>query len=73
MKCQNLFSGKNKKNIISLSSAEFAHCVVMVKQFDFRTCLDTLLHQILENQDVELFCPVPNISPKSFVRDCVLE
>ena len=32
MKCQNLFSGeKNKKNIINLSSAEFAKRVVMVK------------------------------------------
>ena len=27
MKCQSLFSGKNKKNIISLSSAELAHGV----------------------------------------------
>ena len=31
MKCQILFSGKNKKNIISLSSAEFAHSMVSVK------------------------------------------
>ena len=31
MKCQILFSGENKKNIISLSSAEFAHCMVNVK------------------------------------------
>ena len=29
MKCQIRFSGKNKKNIISLSSAEFARSVVM--------------------------------------------
>ena len=28
MKCQNLFSWKNKKNIINLSSAEFAQRVV---------------------------------------------
>ena len=26
MKCQNLFSEKNQKNIISLSSAELAQC-----------------------------------------------
>ena len=32
MKCQNLFSGKNKINIINLSSAEFAKSVVKVKQ-----------------------------------------
>ena len=25
MKCQNLFSGKNKKNITNLSSVEFSH------------------------------------------------
>ena len=31
MKFQILFSGKNKKNIISLSSAELAHRVVKVK------------------------------------------
>ena len=28
MKCQNLFSGKSKKNIVNLSSAEFTHRVV---------------------------------------------
>ena len=32
MKCQILFSGKNKKNIISLSSAENAQRVVKVKR-----------------------------------------
>ena len=31
MKCEILFSGKNKKNIISLSSAENAQRVVKVK------------------------------------------
>ena len=30
MKCQNLFSGKNKKNI-NLSSADFAKRVIKVK------------------------------------------
>ena len=30
MKCQSLFSGKNKKNIINLSSPEFANRVKMV-------------------------------------------
>ena len=30
MKCQILFSGKNKKNIISLSSAEFARSMLSV-------------------------------------------
>ena len=33
MKCHILFSGKNKKNIISLSSAENAQRVVKVKLF----------------------------------------
>ena len=32
MKCQILFSGKNKKNIINLSSAELAKRVVKVKE-----------------------------------------
>ena len=30
MKCQILFNGKNKKNIINMSFAEFAHRVVQV-------------------------------------------
>ena len=33
MKCQILFSGKNKKNITNLPSAELAHRVVKVKIF----------------------------------------
>ena len=31
MKCQNLFSGKNKKTITNLSSAELSQGVVKVK------------------------------------------
>ena len=31
VKCESLFSGKNKKNIVNLSSAEFARRVVKVK------------------------------------------
>ena len=33
-KCQIMFSGRNKKNIINLSSAEFAHRVVNVKKME---------------------------------------
>ena len=33
MKCQRLFSGKNNKNIINLSSAEFAQRVVKFKEY----------------------------------------
>ena len=32
MKCQSLSSGKNKKNIVNLPSAEFAHRMVKVKE-----------------------------------------
>ena len=35
MKCQILFSGKNKKNIINLSSAESAHSVLIVKAYKY--------------------------------------
>ena len=38
MKCQILFSGKNEKNIISLSSAELAHSKISVKLFR-RNCM----------------------------------
>ena len=33
MKCQSLFSGKNKSNISKLTSAEFAQRVVNIKTF----------------------------------------
>ena len=32
MKCQNLFSGENKKNIINMPSAEFAHSMLSVNK-----------------------------------------
>ena len=35
MKCQNLFCRKNKKNILSLSSAESAHNMVSVNEKHF--------------------------------------
>ena len=35
MKCQILFSWKNKKNIIGLSSAESAHSVVSVNNYNY--------------------------------------
>ena len=42
MKCQILFSGKNKKNIINLSSAENAQRVVKVKAL-ITTAADNIL------------------------------
>ena len=39
MKCQILFSGENKKNITSLSSAELAKRVVKVNIFLFEKIL----------------------------------
>ena len=39
MKCQIMFSGKNKKNIINLSSAELAQRVVKVKLCNSKWCL----------------------------------
>ena len=43
MKWQSLFSQKNeKKNIINLSSAEFAYRVVKVKQFNLQHFLEPL-------------------------------
>ena len=39
MKCQILLSGKNKKKIISLSSAEFAHRMVKDKQLQVKVDL----------------------------------
>ena len=39
MKCQSLFSGKNEKNNMNLSSAAFAHGVVKVKLSGSKTCL----------------------------------
>ena len=43
MKCQILFSGKNKKNIINLSSAENAQRVVKVNLKLWRLCTDKVV------------------------------
>ena len=43
MKCLILFSRKNKKNIISLSSAEFANSAVSVKHVQSSDFLETVL------------------------------
>ena len=43
MKCQILFSGKNKKNIFNLSSAENTQRVVMVKKISRNEDLETAL------------------------------
>ena len=44
MKCQILFSRKNKKNIVSLSSAESAYSVVSVNAFSMLTAGKSLFH-----------------------------
>ena len=66
MKCQNLFSGKSKKNCINLSSSELAQRVVKVKwNFAFapslinesqheRTCLLMCTHKEDSDQDAHL-------------------
>ena len=43
MKCQRIFSSKNKKNIINLSSTEFAQRVVMVKSLSKIVADDVLI------------------------------
>ena len=45
MKCQILFSRKNKKNIANLSSAESAHSIVSVKE---ATCAREFPHTVKE-------------------------
>ena len=45
MSCQSLFSGKNKKNIINLASAESTRRVVKVKSYCFTV---TLIQQYLD-------------------------
>ena len=37
MKCQMLFSGQNKKAVINLPSAEFAHSIVSINISGFST------------------------------------
>ena len=51
MKCQSLFSGKSKKNIINMSAAELAHRVVMVK----------LLFYEMNRHCVDIFFPISKI------------
>ena len=53
MKCQNLFPGKNKKNIVNLSSAELAARVVKVNYLEYSACT---------NSNNALFIDVTNFS-----------
>ena len=53
MKYQILFSGKDKKNIVSLSSAELAQRVVMVKFFFFFFSCIFPLH--VEDVKIDIF------------------
>ena len=46
MKCQILISRKNKKNIISLVSAESAHRVVSVKNGPQKCCIQTKMYRL---------------------------
>ena len=63
MKCQSLFYGKNKKNIVNLSSAELAQIPVKVKlvQFCYRTnmmmvlCLYKLVSNVMYLQKILVF------------------
>ena len=60
MKCQCLFSGKNKKNIIGLLSAEFAQRVVKVNKLlqvsfsDTSGNLETLAKEMTKTEDTNI-------------------
>ena len=47
MNYQSLFSGKNKKNIVNLSSAEFAHSGLSVKHIHHATIVALYKHNLL--------------------------
>ena len=53
MKCQILFSRKNKKNIISLSSAESAHKVVSLVSDD-----NSFPQKVYSDQNVQALQPI---------------
>ena len=61
MLCKMLFSGKNKKNVINLSSAELAQIVVMVKELLLKLKKDCI--EICEWQF--------SLSPDCAVRKCI--
>ena len=46
IKCQILFSGKNKKRIINLSSAELAHTVVKTKAWVMAVLSESLNRRV---------------------------
>ena len=55
MKCQILFSGKNNKNIISLSSVEFACSCREFKSYCGRTIINTHLYiKTLKNKNYKI-------------------
>ena len=62
MKCQILFSGKNKSNIMNLSSAEFAQTVVKVKQLNYGYILSQILGTKLKIKLINVFHLKPNRS-----------
>ena len=70
MKCQILLSGKNKKNIINLSSAENAQRVVKVKthqQLHVVQQIESIYKTGIEKRCIQIFkvsvmCPMSNIS-----------
>ena len=60
MKCQILFSGKNKKNIINLPSAENAQRVVKVK--DKKDIFKSINRILIKNRNLSFKCNL-KISP----------
>ena len=68
MKCQILFSGKNKKNIINLSSAENAQRVVKVKDTSTLVGLDIRL-TMQKNNLIQLRIKYSRLSLSRIPRD----
>ena len=56
MKCHILFSGKNKKNIINLSSAENAQRVVKVKVLITTAANDNIVCILSEKIRLDILC-----------------
>ena len=75
MKCQTLFSGKNKKNIINLPSTENAHRVVKVKCKNKQNCQNCVVVECKidpEKVNDEVFINIAKVNMVTLYREVIV-
>ena len=72
MKCQILFSRKNKKSIISLSSAEFAHSMISVNTY-FQRLLGPTVEKSTDPNQAHLHSQARSTTVLSSLEHCLVK